>query len=65
VPWGAEPFADAAASIYHMSAGRRRELGRRGRAWVASNRAYSRIADDLARKYEDLLHGKELGEQLS
>lgn len=54
VEWGVEPFATAILWLLNNSSDA--ELAaKNGPAWIADNRAYPAIADDVLRKYQQLL----------
>jgi glycosyltransferase involved in cell wall biosynthesis len=50
-PWGGRHFARAARWLMRHSDEERGAMGRRGRDWVETHRAYGRIADDVERVY--------------
>jgi glycosyltransferase involved in cell wall biosynthesis len=54
-PWGARHFARSVRWLLRRSAVERAAMGSAGRAWVEGHRTYSKICDDLERKYLDLL----------
>lgn len=49
VPWGARHFARAVHWLSKRSDSELAEMGRKGQAWVAENRSYTKIADDFER----------------
>jgi glycosyltransferase involved in cell wall biosynthesis len=55
VPWDARHFARAVVSLARMSEAQRLAMGERGRKWVLMNRTYDKIADELERRYLELL----------
>ena len=55
VPWSARHFARGVAWLAALSADERLRMGERGREWVLGHRTYTRIADQLERKYRELL----------
>lgn len=57
VPWSEEAFADA--MIYLLKNPEiANEMGGRGPNWVREHRSYDRIADNVYRKYQEILSGK-------
>jgi glycosyltransferase involved in cell wall biosynthesis len=54
-PWGARYFARSVRWLMRQTPHQRLQMGARGRGWVTEHRTYSRIADELERKYRDLL----------
>ena len=54
-PWHARHFARAVRHLLRIGPTERVSMGRRGRQWIEQHRSYSSIADDLERKYRDLL----------
>lgn len=55
VPWGAKYFARAVCWLIGAGRERRMAMGDRGRVWVQAHRSYDLIADDVERKYHELL----------
>ena len=55
VPWGARYFARGVAWLALRGPEVRQHMGERGREWVRAHRTYGRIADDLERRYLELL----------
>ncbi len=55
VPWEARHFARAVLWLARRTPEERATMIERGRQWVAANRTYSRIADDLEKQYQQLL----------
>lgn len=54
-PWGARHFARSVRWLLRHSPAHLASMGLKGRKWVQENRTYSHIADDLERKYLELL----------
>lgn len=54
VSWGAEPFAKGITSLL-KDPEKASAMGAAGPAWVAQNRTYDRIADNVAKRYMDIL----------
>lgn len=54
-PWGARHFARSVRWLLRTSPAQRAAMGAQGQAWVQRHRTYSNIADDLERKYVELL----------
>ncbi len=68
VPWHARHFARAVLYLAKLSGQQRSVMGERGRGWVLGNRTYRSIADNLERRYAELLakgapvrHTREIG----
>ena len=55
VPWRARHFARGVLWLAQRSREERARMIERGRRWVTDNRTYAHIADDLERKYQELL----------
>lgn len=55
VPWGARHFARAVRWLAVRSPEVRREMGKRGRAWVEAHRTYDRIATSVEDAYHRAL----------
>jgi glycosyltransferase involved in cell wall biosynthesis len=58
VPWGARYFARGVAWLAGRTPAERYRMGEGGRQWVLAHRTYGRIADELERKYLELLQGR-------
>lgn len=54
VPWSAQDFAQAIIELLRDPR-RATQMGQQGRAWVAANRVYGKIAQDLIPHYQALL----------
>jgi glycosyltransferase involved in cell wall biosynthesis len=54
-PWGARHFARSVRWLLRRAPAELSTMGQRGRQWVEQNRTYAHIADDLERKYIELL----------
>jgi len=54
-PWGARHFSRSVRWLLRRNPTQLAAMGARGRAWVREHRTYSHIADDLERKYLELL----------
>jgi glycosyltransferase involved in cell wall biosynthesis len=54
-PWHARHFARGVRWLLRRDPAELDAMGRRGRAWVEQHRTYARIADEVERKYCDLL----------
>jgi glycosyltransferase involved in cell wall biosynthesis len=54
-PWGARHFARSIRWLLRRGRNECSQMGARGRSWVELHRTYGRVADDLERKYLELL----------
>jgi len=54
VPWGIESFAEAILELLDHPE-KARALGARGPAWVAANRTYDKLAEQVHARYLALL----------
>jgi len=54
-PWHARHFARGVRWLLRRTPAELDAMGQRGRAWVEQHRTYAQIADDLERRYIDLL----------
>ena len=59
VPWGARYFARAVRSLMALSPEQRAALGKCGREWVQTHRAYDRIATAVESAYQHVLFAPE------
>jgi len=56
VPWRPRHFARGVIWLARQSTETRQQMAARGRNWVIQHRTYARIADDLEKKYQQLLN---------
>jgi glycosyltransferase involved in cell wall biosynthesis len=59
IDFGAEPLAATLRSALAVPADELSAMGRRGRAWMARDFGWTRVAADMAELYAWLLHGGE------
>lgn len=64
VPWGARHFARAVHWLSKRSDSELAEMGRKGQAWVAEHRSYTKIADDFERACLETSMGVDTAEAL-
>lgn len=55
-PWGARHFARSVRWLLRRTRAQRAKIGAQGRAWVEAHRTYDRIADNLERRYRELMN---------